>query len=255
MRTIFIGDIHGCLEEFEELLGKVSLSSGDDLILLGDLMDRGPDPLGVIRLARKVGARSVLGNHDEKHLRWARHEKKREVNPKYKNPMKPFEGTTLSQTLQLLQDPESMDWLAGLPPLIRLGDWFAVHAGFEPFLPLDSQREEKLLRVRYVDEKGKMVPIDNDLDQPPGTRRWAEVWEEPVHVVYGHHAQDDRKPRTDFHTDSEKRRWMRYGVDTACCFGGSLTAMVVQDLNRPEKVEFVSVPARRTYAKVWKGKR
>src|SRR5579862_1103114 len=50
-RTFVIGDIHGCLIPFETLLDKIQLASRDQLILLGDLVDRGPDSAGVVRRA------------------------------------------------------------------------------------------------------------------------------------------------------------------------------------------------------------
>ena len=76
-RTIVVGDVHGCLEELDELLSRLEVGPSDRLVLAGDLMDRGPDPVGVVRRARERGALAVLGNHDEKHLRFARHEAKR----------------------------------------------------------------------------------------------------------------------------------------------------------------------------------
>ncbi|MCX7809248.1 MAG: metallophosphoesterase, partial [Deltaproteobacteria bacterium] len=63
-RTLFVGDVHGCREELELLLEKAGFSSGDRLVFVGDLVNKGPDPKGVVQLARKLGALSVLGNHD-----------------------------------------------------------------------------------------------------------------------------------------------------------------------------------------------
>ncbi|HEX8909086.1 MAG TPA: metallophosphoesterase, partial [Anaeromyxobacteraceae bacterium] len=61
VRTIVVGDVHGCLEELDELLRLVELRPGfDRLVFVGDLLDRGPDSLGVVRRARELRARSVL---------------------------------------------------------------------------------------------------------------------------------------------------------------------------------------------------
>ena len=71
MRTIIIGDIHGCAAEFSALLDKVSPGAADRLILLGDLFDRGPDSREVFRmvqaLAEQFGDRFTLlrGNHED----------------------------------------------------------------------------------------------------------------------------------------------------------------------------------------------
>ena len=71
MRTVIIGDIHGCAETFRTLLERVSPGPEDRLVLLGDLFDRGPDSYGVFRdvqsLAASMGDRLVLlrGNHED----------------------------------------------------------------------------------------------------------------------------------------------------------------------------------------------
>lgn len=252
MRTIFVGDIHGCLEEFNELLSRVAFRQGEDrLVLVGDLMDRGPDPVGVVHRARDLDAVCVLGNHDEKHLRWHRHEAKKRMRPGYKNPMRPFDERRLAETEALGRD--GIAWLSERPIFAQIGSWVAVHAGFEPGLPFNEQRDEKMMRVRYVDGNGKMVPITNDIDQPGGTRRWAEAYQQPQHVVYGHHAGSLSKPRIDVYESDAGMRWMRYGIDTGCCFGGHLTALVVPDLNEAEQVEWVQVQSKGTYADVWHG--
>ena len=72
MRTIIIGDIHGCSEQLEKLLALVQPDpSKDRIIFLGDLFDRGPDSWGVLqiikKLADKFSERFVLlrGNHED----------------------------------------------------------------------------------------------------------------------------------------------------------------------------------------------
>ena len=63
-RLIAIGDIHGCYREFEDLLEKLELEKHDRVILLGDLVNRGPDSAKVIALARKHARLALLGNHE-----------------------------------------------------------------------------------------------------------------------------------------------------------------------------------------------
>ena len=68
-RTLVIGDIHGCLRQFDALLDTVAVTASDRLILLGDLVDRGPDSAGVVRRAIGLSARCRLsvirGNHEQ----------------------------------------------------------------------------------------------------------------------------------------------------------------------------------------------
>src|SRR5262245_22982185 len=69
-RTIIVGDVHGCRDELERLLEHVGFVRGDQVVLVGDLVARGPDPCGTLELVRNVGAWSVRGNHEDKLLRW-----------------------------------------------------------------------------------------------------------------------------------------------------------------------------------------
>ena len=63
-RTIAIGDVHGCADEFEELLAKLELKPDDRVIQVGDLVNRGPDSHRVIELAREYQVESIIGNHE-----------------------------------------------------------------------------------------------------------------------------------------------------------------------------------------------
>ncbi|MDE2703949.1 MAG: metallophosphoesterase, partial [Gemmatimonadota bacterium] len=69
MRTIFVGDVHGCAAEFEAFLEKVDYSDRDRLLLTGDAFARGPDPLAVWKLICDTEAEMVLGNHDARLLK------------------------------------------------------------------------------------------------------------------------------------------------------------------------------------------
>ena len=61
-----ITDIHGCYTEFLELLDKIGFSDDDELFVLGDAMDRGPEPIKVIQdLMHRPNVTYILGNHDD----------------------------------------------------------------------------------------------------------------------------------------------------------------------------------------------
>ena len=66
MATYAVGDVQGCLSELEALLKQIDFSSSDKIIFLGDLINRGPDSLGTLRLIKSLGDQAiiVLGNHD-----------------------------------------------------------------------------------------------------------------------------------------------------------------------------------------------
>ena len=61
-----IADIHGCYAELTELLGKIGFTDDDELFILGDAMDRGPEPIKVIQyLMNQPNVTYILGNHDD----------------------------------------------------------------------------------------------------------------------------------------------------------------------------------------------
>jgi bis(5'-nucleosyl)-tetraphosphatase (symmetrical) len=232
-RTIVIGDVHGCLDELDALLRLLSVKDGASVVFVGDLLDRGPDPVGVVRRVRELGARAVMGNHDEKHVRYARHEARRAREPSYRNPVSMNEERT-RQHFALSTD--DLAFLASRPTYLRLdAEWIVVHAGLEPNRTVEEQKNAVMLRVRHVDVNGRMVGLGHE---GPTTSPWATRWQGPESVVYGHDVHDLEHPRIDRPVDSVAC----YGIDTGCCFGGRLTALVL-----PTR-EIVQVSARRAYA-------
>jgi len=238
-RTIVVGDVHGCVDELRELLERVRFRRAEDrLVLLGDLMDRGPSPVECVRLARELDAECLLGNHEEKHLRWRRHVERAAAEPGYRNPMPSMGELREAENARL--SPDEIAWLRARPVCVDLGeDWLAVHAGFEPGRPLGEQKENRVIRIRWVDDRGLFMPLKGpmSLDQPPGSRYWAELWEGPLSVVYGHAVHSLEAPRIDRRSSGVTCM----GIDTGCCYGGRLTALVLPSL------EVVQVQARRQY--------
>jgi hypothetical protein len=235
-RTIIIGDIHGCLGEFQELIRALVLSSEDRVVCLGDFMDKGPDPVGCVRFARNSGFSSVAANHEEKHLRWRRHEDRRVANPHYKNPMKPMSAEKLAQNADL--SAEDVAWLRALPVMIQFENWLVVHGGLLPGVPLEKQKADTLLRVRWVDGAGKHIALDpEDPRQPEGSKLWSEVWDGRENVVYGHAAHSLSTPRVD-RNGLGAECW---GIDTGAAYGGRLTALVL------ETREVIQVQAAKVY--------
>lgn len=225
-RMMIVGDVHGCLDELDELLDLLDYrgrSKGDLLVLAGDLLDRGPDPVGVVRRARELGAAAVLGNHEEKHLRWRRWMGKVARGEASKNPMRPFDDVRLAQHLALSDD--DLDWLRELPSFLRLDpNWLVVHAGFETTgVPPEKQKLGKVCRVRDVGDDGKMAADHkNPLKPVEGAVPWATRWAGPENVAYGHAVHSLSEPRVDDHDG-----YSCYGLDTGCVFGGRLSALVV----------------------------
>ncbi len=210
-RTIIIGDVHGCLDELKRLLRKVDYRMSDRLVMVGDLVAKGPDSQGVIHLLRELDALSVLGNHDDHLLRWRRDLEMKKQHEK------------IAKTLK----KPDWKWLEDLPLMLRFPDINAVviHGGLMPGVRLKKQKREHLLNLRSIDEEGW-----------PSTRvsggdPWASFWRGPQHAHFGHDALRGLQ------------KWPHAtGLDTGCVYGSELTAKVYPGGH------LVSVQAKKQYA-------
>lgn len=85
-RLVIVGDVHGQKKALEDLLAKVGFDNdgGDHLVLVGDLVNKGPDSAGVVALAMELGAHAVRGNHEDRvllaHAAIKKHEKSSSKN-------------------------------------------------------------------------------------------------------------------------------------------------------------------------------
>ncbi len=227
-----IGDVHGCLEELKLLLAKLGwnlepeLSHPENrkLVFVGDLVDRGPDSVGVLKLVMKAvqdgRAICVPGNHDSK---LARALKGVDVSL----------GHGLRETLAQLNEEseefrkEVQSFIEGLVShaVMDEGKLCVAHAGLREEM---QGRGSKAVRdfALYGETTGEI-----DEFGLPVRYEWAKSYRGRTMVVYGH-------------TPVPEPEWINgtIDIDTGCCFGGSLTA-----LRYPER-ELVSVAALATYA-------
>lgn len=123
MATYAIGDIQGCYAPLAKMLDKIAFDpAADRLWIVGDLVNRGPESLRVLRFLRDLGdaASIVLGNHDLYLLMVAAGFKRRDGDD------------TLFQVLEAPDRDELIDWLACLPLLKVHGEHVLVHAGLLP---------------------------------------------------------------------------------------------------------------------------
>ncbi|RKH65217.1 polynucleotide kinase-phosphatase [Corallococcus interemptor] len=234
-----IGDIHGCREELEALLTKLGYQvrpradgapgfdvrppEGRKAVFLGDLVDRGPDIPGVLRLVMDMveagTALCVPGNHEMKLLRKLRGGK---VNVSH----------GMAQTLEQLEKepPEFHQRVAKFIDdlvshyVLDDGRLVVAHAGLK-----ESMQGRGSGRVRTFALYGETTGETDEYGFPVRFN-WAAEYRGRAAVVYGHQAVLEAE-------------WVNNTlcVDTGCVYGGQLTA-----LRYPEK-ELVSVPARRVY--------
>lgn len=220
MTTWIVGDVHGCALELRDLLDRVGFGAGDRLLLTGDLLDKGPDPVGILDLLRQTGAEAVLGNHDVA---------VRELGRAMLRGEEPAVGRSayLRVCLRTLAAAgrleEAVEICASLPLTIAGAGWILVHGGLHPTGGVAATDERMATTLR------EFPPGE------PGARKWWEQWEGEETIVFGH---DARQGLVDRRVGGKPRC---IGLDTGCVYGGSLTAW------SPELDRFVSVPARKAW--------
>jgi diadenosine tetraphosphatase ApaH/serine/threonine PP2A family protein phosphatase len=219
MRTLIIGDVHGCLDELLALLGRCGRAPDDRVVLVGDLVAKGPDSAGVVQWARESRADAVLGNHDAHVLRARRGES--DVRAKH---------LAIAETL----GGADIAWLEALPLWLRLDrtatetvqTHVVVHGGLIPGVAMERQEREHLLNLRSITADGRP---SKKVEGTP----WAALWPGPEHVVFGHDA-----------VRGLQRHPFATGLDSGCVYGRELTALVLPG------GDLVSVPAARAYAAI-----
>lgn len=212
--VLIVGDVHGCCRELEDLLDKADFRADKrQLVFVGDLINKGPDSLGVLELARRYRALCVLGNHELAFLRYAR---------------KGGKHAGFNEILEQM-GPNSYQWLRFLrdmPLYIETPTWMVVHAGLVPGKHPSKTKSYLLANIRTWDGKGDVLERVSD-------PAWYDLYKGQKTVVFGHWAKrglvwQDRV----------------IGLDTGCVYGNSLSAVTL-----PER-ELIQVKARKIYCAI-----
>ncbi len=259
MRTILIGDVHGCLEELARLLEKLSLERADHLVFLGDLIHKGPDSAGVVKLGvhlRDSGYRTTLirGNHESVFLKRVAKAQKasfpQHSSTKSGRETPDFDKSKHPSSGELLRSlsPEEIAFLQSSVPVLVMPELgaIAVHAGIPmrmDALPQEGLRGKGLRRLlrrvtttRYerTGPDQKAIPVRMGHEEE-GDWYWAQRYDGRFgHVFYGHHPYLTGRPVG----------WpFATGLDLGCVVGGALAAAVLTPTHR----EFVVVEAAKAY--------
>lgn len=214
---LIVGDVHGCYDEVREMMDTYNITKENTcVIFVGDLINKGPNSIGVIDYVMENDWYSVRGNHDEVSMSEYALSKTNKSRDKY-------EWVTKLQQ-------EQLDWLSELPYAIHIPtrQIIVVHAGLVPGVPLDKQEPDAFLHIRCVRREGdgwvwtKKFIEEYDL--------WGSVWSGPEHVFYGHDA---------------RRLFIQFpyatGLDSACVYGLQLTAIY------PSTRKILTVKAHENY--------
>jgi serine/threonine protein phosphatase 1 len=222
-RVYAMGDVHGRLDLFEALRDSIEREIAQAprlepvVILLGDLVDRGPDSAGVLREVREWGKRRqlhvLLGNHEEMFLRsfadvevlrqFLRHGG-RETLLSYGISRKRYAAAELAEIQQLAREAvpiEDIEFIAGFEDMVAVGDYLFVHAGIAPGVAMADQKTSDLRWIRepflsHADDHGRIV-------------------------VHGHTIAGEPVLRAN-----------RIGIDTGAYESGRLTALVLEGTGR-----------------------
>lgn len=257
MGTYAIGDVQGCYEPLRQLLDQLRFDPAvDRLVVVGDLVNRGPDSVSVLRFLRSLGDRAVclLGNHDLHLLAVAEREDPVSRKDSFQDVLAAPDRAELLDWLRrrplAWQDPETgtLAIHAGLPPewdaaetLARAREAEAVIAGpdaaafYHEMYGNEPERWDPALtgweRIRFIVNcltRLRYCRTDGSIDlrhkgepgsQPPGLLPWFELPQRRSagqRVVFGHWSTLGRP------------QWCGgsvVGLDTGCVWGGALSAL------------------------------
>jgi len=147
-----VGDIHGCRQTFEELLAKLRLSEEDQVVCLGDLIDRGPDSDGVLRIVRDCGnIHSLKGNHEEIMSRAIGSPSGRTMEFWLRiGGRETLESMSTDSSKRLGRASEWLSFTNSLPTEVVLDTFRLVHAGYDPASSPDDQSDKERLSSRTI---------------------------------------------------------------------------------------------------------
>jgi protein phosphatase len=242
----FIGDVHGCCDELEELLVQLGYvptptdtpgpgwsnlayahPEGRTAVFVGDLVDRGPrvvDSLSLVRNMVNAGtALCVPGNHDMKLMKKLRG-KDVQISHGLANTLAEIDA--IAEPDRAVFVKELSEFLDGLVShyVLDNGKIVVAHAGMK-----ESMQGRGSGRVRDFALYGETTGETDEFGLPV-RYNWASEYRGRAMVVYGH-------------TPVSQAEWLNktINIDTGCVFGGGLTAL------RYPELETVSIPARQTY--------
>ncbi|EEP78853.1 predicted protein [Uncinocarpus reesii 1704] len=254
-RLVVVGDVHGCKDELDDLLDKISFDGQTDhLIFAGDLITKGPKSLEVVQLAREYNASCVRGNNEDRILLYHRELLASGVlsvpgpntklssddaadTGKFQPEILPYGNRKEHLLAQALGD-EDAAWLHKCPVILKvgrigdLGEVVVVHGGLVPGVELESQDPFAVMTMRSLD-------LDTHVPSSKASgMHWAKIFNKyqsllasrlasepssvdaslPTTVIYGHTP----------HRSAAIRKYTK-GIDTGCVRGGKLTALVLEN--------------------------
>lgn len=199
-KTFIVGDVHGCFKEFLDLLKKLDYSpKSHRLILVGDIINRGPFSLKMLKWVRKKGVELVRGNHEQSFIR--RVQEDGFLNSTFKKLKENMKGNL----------DKWLNWMESLPFYIEDEDFLVVHAGLIPGEHPKYSDPHLLMNIRTWDGQGQDLKSESN-------PAWYSYYKGKKLVVYGHWANQGLNVRSN-----------TIGLDTGCVYGGKLSGVLLPD--------------------------
>ena len=221
-RKLIVGDIHGCYDELLELIEKSGISNDDEIIAIGDLIDRGPKSVEVVKFfINNKNATSIRGNHERKILNLYDMLKKNNIKDIV------YDNIYNNQILTMLKSgdffEEMVKYFKSLPLYLELDEAILVHAYIDKSLPLEKQKEVVLLGVMTV-QKRFFKKYGED---------WYKHYNKEKPLIVGHKSYKNGEVFV------YKDKF--YGIDTHCYGGKALSGLILPEF------KIVSVKSKKIY--------
>ena len=209
MGKIFaIGDIHGCISQLDGLMAQLDIDAKEDtLVFVGDYIDRGSDPKGVIDhiIDIRKSIRNVVclsGNHEDMFLNYCLDRRDEELYMS-NGGMRTLASYGFSRegTEELILPESHREFFTSLRTYHETDDYIFVHAGLRPAVHLDRQDRDDLLWIRF-----EFINSPYDFGKT---------------VVYGHTPVSLNKPLIDKN---------KICIDTGAVYGGKLTCIELPEM-------------------------
>ena len=205
-----IGDVHGFNNTLRSLVEKIDLKEGDYVVLLGDLIDRGPNSYDVVQFAKNSeNIICVKGNHEKMMIEtlslqglespgidlatWL-YNGGLATATSYINAYTDKTGNEMTELLDMAIEGDKI-WMNQLPSEIVLEKWRLVHAGYDPEIDLDCQTDTEMLHIRKpfhdatepIDSQRTVVFGHTPTVSLPGLNKssWGKIWHSSVLLSSG----------------------------------------------------------------------
>ncbi len=213
MRRLIIGDIAGCFDELQRLVDAAGLAIGDEIISVGDMVDRGPKSPEVVRFFMQgKNTCAVMGNHERKHERYERGLiAERHF---FKNQRETIRQFREREKILGLSYEDALRYFRTLPLFLEFPEAIVVHAGLIHGIPWEEQDEKIVTGAGFHPENRR---------HPTELFNWCASYPRDAKPVIFGHVGIAKAP---WPLPQRENLWP---IDTGCASGGYLTAVTIPD--------------------------